>query len=322
MTTGFIALDIVSNGSRLWHTAGGTAANVAANMAFLGWRAAVAGTVGDDEAAVRLSNDLAACNVDIRCLDSREGIQTALVVHAISPSGHRFHFSCPVCGKRLPRFRPLPEKSVPAVLQAHPHPDVFFFDRASRGSIALAAAYKEAGKVIFFEPSRVGRADSFASAIELADVVKFSAQNEPTLESALAKWPDGQLRIQTLGPLGMRIGRNRRRVRALPAFPVAVADSAGAGDWATAGFLYALPHLDVRESSHEDLCTAAAYGQALAALSCRYPGARGLSEAMGRNAVRWRVTALMTGKQLTLPLPATSRVERHTRFCGGCLAAA
>jgi fructokinase len=245
-----------------------------------------------------------------------------LVVHAITPSGHRFHFSCPVCGKRLPRFRPLPRAAVPAVLETHPHPDVFFFDRATRGSIGLAAAYKASGKLIFFEPSRIGRADSFATAIELADVVKFSAQHEPELHSALARWPGGQLRIETLGPLGLRLGRDRSHLRALSAFPVSVADSAGAGDWATAGFLYALPHLDIHATSAEDLAAAGTFGQALGALSCRYPGARGLSEVMSRSAVRWRVAALMTGRRQRLPLPAASRGERHTRVCGGCLAAA
>src|SRR5215211_264130 len=65
--------------------------------------------------------------------------------------------------------------------------------------------------------------------------------------------------------------------RDLPAFSARVIDDGGAGDWMTAGFLAALPSLDPESLGEEQIASSLQMGQALAALSCAWPGARGMS---------------------------------------------
>jgi fructokinase len=322
LSTGFTALDIIVRGDEIWHAAGGTAANVAANLRFLGWEAALAGRVGDDETAVRLSNDLRSAGVDLTSLRSMQGARTAMVVHEITSTRHRFRFSCPECGRRLPRFRPIAERDAKDVLASHTRVDVFFFDRATRGAVALASAYRAMGALIFFEPSRVGYQQHFRAAVCAADIVKFSAERQSALDASLTLHRSGQLRIVTMGPLGLRLSLGTSRWTRLPAFPIEVTDSGGAGDWATAGFLSALPTVSYSELSLDDFRAAAEYGQALAALSCRYPGARGLSASVSSVSAARYARSILEGRSPRRTAPGRKSVRRVTSHCWGCFAAA
>src|SRR5438094_530879 len=90
LSMGFVALDVIIHGERLGHAAGGTAANVAANLAFFGWRSAVAGVVGDDPAGRHLVSDLSAAKVDVSDVRKSSGAQTPVVIHEILDHSHRF----------------------------------------------------------------------------------------------------------------------------------------------------------------------------------------------------------------------------------------
>lgn len=320
LSVGFTALDIILRDGGITHAAGGTAANVAANLAFLGWRSAIAGQVGDDEAAALLATDLRGASVDVTSLRSISGSRTAMVVHRISTGGHRFFFSCPECRRKLPRFRPLAMTDARATLQTWPRPDVYFFDRATPGAVTLATWYRAAGSLVVFEPSRVSYQQHFRAAVATADILKFSVEREASLSTALIPAPAGQLRIVTLGPMGLRFSLEHGNWVTLPAFPVDVVDSGGAGDWATAGLVFALSERSRANKRH--VREAATFGQALAAVSCRFPGARGLSLNLSRASVLHQVQAITAGRPVRIASPNVSLTEPLPRRCLGCLAVA
>ena len=91
-----------------------------------------------------------------------------------------------------------------------------------------------------------------------------------------------QLEIQTSGDEGLRfLLRDRRRAKTWVTFPlteVDVKDTAGAGDWTTAGLIYRLfgdGRETLRSLTRSNVSDALQYGQALAALNCEFEGARG-----------------------------------------------
>ena len=62
-------------------------------------------------------------------------------------------------------------------------------------------------------------------------------------------------------------------------------DTAGAGDWCTAGLLHALARrgaTGLKEATEKEIEDALRLGQALAAVKCRYEGARGVMYAMSK----------------------------------------
>src|SRR4051794_11309996 len=101
-------LDIVRTPTGLvGRHAGGTAANVAAILAFFGWDSTLAGQVGADHAGEQLVADLEAVGVRTDQLRRADDAQTARLVHDVRPDGHFFNYRCPECGSHFPRSRPL-----------------------------------------------------------------------------------------------------------------------------------------------------------------------------------------------------------------------
>jgi fructokinase len=97
--------------------------------------------------------------------------------------------------------------------------------------------------------------------------------------------------IQTLGGEGLRFKASDTpsgKWHLLPAFKVPqVRDTAGAGDWCTAGLLYALHSARMStELSTLAVATALRFGQALAALNCMHSGARGLAKDEARERLK------------------------------------
>src|SRR5207244_1094607 len=103
-----------------------------------------------------------------------------------------------------------------------------------------AASYSQAGALIVFEPSANSEPRLFEEAIEAADIVKYSEQRLAAIPRMRSK--KQRIEVQTLGAVGLRfrIGGSRGggTWRRLPAIAAgSVVDTAGAGDWCTAGFL-------------------------------------------------------------------------------------
>lgn len=319
LSAGFVALDVIIHDEHLGHAAGGTAANVAANLAFLGWRSSVAGVVGTDPAGRHLLADLSSAGVDVSRLKAMPDASTPVVIHEILTDTHRFRFGCPHCGRRFPRSRP-PSVDAAAELIEEAAPDVFFFDRVSAAALLIAEHVRGQGGLVVFEPATPGRKTYFVRAMGLAHLVKYSNERERVLGSLL-KPLARQVQVRTEGGSGAswRKGSGRWH-RSAPTADLAVVDAGGAGDWTTAAFLTSLGSLEPNAVLDQDLSSPLGVAQAVAALSCASVGARGLASDLTHDQVLAAVGELV-GQS---PPPGTRRSgparARRKALCGSCLA--
>jgi fructokinase len=159
--------------------------------------------------------------------------------------------------------------------------EVLFIDRVSPGSLSLARRASELGAIIYFEPSNHSEDKNYEALLQLATIVKYS--HDRIDELGLHGSSSVLMEIQTLGRGGIRfrskLGGLGRGWHHLQAEPVKnLVDTAGSGDWFSAGLIAALCSkgmLSLREARAEEILNAIAIGQALAAWNCGFVGARG-----------------------------------------------
>jgi sugar/nucleoside kinase (ribokinase family) len=283
---GLIALDVViSEGSEPEYFAGGTCGNVLAILGYLGWRCFPISRHRHDQASEIISGDLSKWGVDLSFLHLEPLADTPIVVERLEKdvSGipyHRFSFFCPGCNRRYPRFQPVPVKSLIDLSSKIKDSAVFFVDRVSASSLVAAKNAKENGAVVFFEPPSASDDKNFRSMLATASIIKYSHDRIDELEI-----PQGSvtLEIQTLGRGGLRfrtaLGDFRNHWHHLDAEPkTGLVDSAGAGDWLSAGLIHVLcksGSAGLLRSKRQTLLRAFTFGQSLAVWNCGFVGARG-----------------------------------------------
>lgn len=317
VSAGYMPLDIIDTDEGVWQRAGGTAGNVAAILAFLGWTSALAGRVGDDQAGLTLRSDLDRLSVDCSLIEIDENSLTNRLVHKVDSTGHHYRFTCPHCGQRLPRSRPLRLDQVESVIEAYPHPDTYFLDRANPATVLLAERYSRAGVTVVFEPSTPANATLLRRAIRAASVVKSSHEHGPDLVESYQGGRRDQLRVITEGARGARVRLAGGKWHRIGVFDTELVDAAGAGDWTTAGMLHKIV-------GNGGLTLAGAkegitYGHALAALNCAHPGARGLLEDRTRSSVQSLVSNLRRGNQVRPGFGKPAPVKPRSGACSWCL---
>jgi fructokinase len=201
-------------------------------------------------------------------------------------------------------FRPVPAAEVRNLASRLPPPRIFFFDLLSRGAVILARASAAAGALIVFEPSHAGFPELFHEALALAHVVKYAAERRPFLPRDIS-CPETLLEVETRGRAGLRyrgrvVGGGGRRWRHLPAFQVKqLRDTAGCGDWFTAGLLDRLGRAGrsgLERASRTEIAEGLRYGQALAAWNCGFTGAWGAFRASNPAECRSVVTRILAGQ--------------------------
>lgn len=337
--TGLIVLDITVSAISpapaypVW--TGGTCGNVLTILSFLGWSSHAIGRIGSDAAGTCLLRDLLDAGVDPGYLD-REEAGTPIILHRVSTDRrggvrHGYAFECPQCDRRYPSFRPVLVGRAENACDLVGASTVFFFDRVSRGILDLAAVARSNGAVVVFEPSAAGDEKQFVEAYELSDVVKYAHERRakfgPWLEKAATR-RRAPLEIETRSAEGLVFRlRNERRWHSRPAVTVPyLRDASGAGDWLTAGFLYAA----ARESTiaqvladADAIADALAVGEALAGFNCQFEGPRGAMYISAVDAgtqmlaaVDARVRRKLTSKTKRPPLQMTL-----TAICTACVAA-
>lgn len=320
VSAGYMPLDVIrTTAGAISRRAGGTAANVAAIMAFLGWDAVLAGQAGDDLAGDELVADLRDAGVHIDQVRRAAGMLTPRLVHHVRPDGHFFSYRCLDCDSRFPRSRPLTLEAAATCAQTHPRPTVFYFDRANPATLWLAEEYGGRGAIIVFEPSVPANSELLTRAAAVAHVIKHSDDRSVGgLDDLRVKPRPGQLRIVTHGAEGLELRVGTFRGRRFPAMATLAVDSGGAGDWTTAGFLARA--IEGGRLASDNLDEALRFGQALAAVSCAAVGARGLMGLTRGSVLRRSRTVLLHGGLTSQPrLPAPRELLRPAGACPSCL---
>lgn len=280
---GLVVLDVVYSPDAAAPScyAGGSCCNVLTILAWLGWRSLPVAHLGDDSYAGRIVRDMSLFGVDSSFVETDPLVDTPRIVQRMlggpPPPRHGFFFRCEH-GRRLPRWRAPGRAGREAAMGGAPSPDVLYFDRATAGALDMARRCQRAGALVVFEPPAPPKSAVGRECAQLADVVKACRGGDGSLPDP---WPArGQLRIATMSEEGLeyeaRLGERAVSGR-LPAVRTEpIVDTSGAGDWLTAGFLHMLPAGGrPAGASRRSLERALRFGQSLAAINCRYAGARG-----------------------------------------------
>ena len=332
--TGLIALDLVIGPDpdapvRSW--AGGTCGNVLSILAYLGWDAYPIARMNHDVASERVRADMLRWGVHLDWANCAPTAHTPMIVQEIrrrrdGRTDHRFSWSCPRCGTWLPPFKAITAGAAEKVKPALAGASVFFLDRLSRGTLALAAEMSAHGALVVFEPSSKSSDKLLAEAIALAHVVKYANDRLAELSDTMTASSSVLLEVQTLGEQGLkyrhRLGRGVTDWIDLKAIPAPqLADSCGSGDWCTAGLI-----AKAAVGGREGFCRAGArgvraalrYGQALAAWNCAFEGARGGMYAVSPKAFKRQVSSLLSGRSDGVNSASAGRVPTQDVACPAC----
>lgn len=310
--TGLVALDVVyglGDTQQPFVAAGGTCGNVLAALAYLGWSAYPVARLASDGSGEVVRLDFARWGVRLDFVGLPPTTGTPVIVQRIRRDAegrisHKFSLSCRECGRWLPTYQAVSAAVVDATLPKLPLPEVCFVDRASAGAVRLAEWAAAQGALVYVEPSGRSTPELLGRLIACAHVLKYSADHAELVARARSSAP-GQgakpvLEIETLGNAGLRYRlagvRGWQRSAALPVHRLA--DSAGAGDWCTAGVLHALGQGGATAFEHAPLDVieeGLKFGQALSAWTCGFEGARGGMYAGSEHQFRAAVSGLLAG---------------------------
>lgn len=323
--TGFVAMDIVEGEAETFAAAGGSCGNVMALLAFMGWRTQPVARLGPDDAGSYVKEELKRLGVDTKHIKCAAGIQTPVVIQRFVQSSdgertHRFSLTCPDCGGWLPRYRPTTIKHATEVIEMDCVPNVLFFDRVSPCALKLSEWAREAGSLVVFEPSSIGDERQFQKAVDASHVLKYSHDRLGHLPD-LAKVSGPKIIVETHGAEGLRV-RWRSRWSTLPAIAAnRVVDAAGSGDWCTAALIHSIGEggsKALESLSKGRLDYGLRLGQALAAINCRYEGARGAMDQLGLE----RLNAILSNsfEDITcLDMPSTAPdTVPPAKLCRSC----
>jgi sugar/nucleoside kinase (ribokinase family) len=337
--TGLIALDVVIPNDLtvdLQLCAGGTCGNVMTALAFLGWRSYPIARLGADGAAKRITDDLRQWDVNLDFVTCDDDGSTPVVVQRIRKNGtgepiHSFSRKCPNCGAILPWYKAVRAVDVADLSLRLPEPQVFFFDRTSRGALLLAASARNRGAIVVFEPSASSDPKLLAEASSLAHIVKVSSSRLAGNEGVLS-CTEPKIVIETRGSAGLRFRcgatggkRNGQKWHNMPPIPVkSPRDTAGAGDWCTAGIIYMLGAIGAKglqDATLAEVRQALRVGQAMAAWTCGFDGARGGMYVVENGDFEKRICGLLVGQSELTTNAKQSTVathQRHVFLCESC----
>ena len=310
---GLLTLDLVFNQEspgRYQVRSGGSCGNVLTILAYMGWESRPVARIGRDEGGEIVLKDMAGFGVDTGFVVQEEAASTPAILHAIKKSSedsrtHSYSLHCPQCGSYLLRYRAISGAMAGTVAEQVPEAAVFYFDRLSRGTLNLANHFREHGAFIVFEPSAVTDEKLFGEAAAVAHLLKYSVERLPDI-AHLAGGANIPLEVQTLGPEGLRYrwhkgSSDRQLWRFMPSYPVIdMIDEAGAGDWCTAGLINSLGQKGATsfwEAEPEELEESLRLGQAMAAVNCNFPSARGAMYSLLPSEMNSTAIELIEGKR-------------------------
>jgi fructokinase len=231
----------------------------------------------------------------------------------------------------LPWYKAVRAVDVTNIASRLPEPQVFFFDRTSRGALSLANHARNQGAIILFEPSASSDPKLLGEALGLAHIVKVSSDRLAGNEGVLT-CTKPRIVIETRGSAGLRLRcgdlggkRDGRKWHNIPPIPAKLLrDTAGAGDWCTAGIIYMLGAMGANgldNATFAEIRQAVQVGQAMASWTCGFDGARGGVYVVKRDGFQESIAGLMAGQMELMAnakqLSAGTR-QRHVFVCESC----
>lgn len=322
--TGLIALDVILNGKPSTPAklcAGGSCGNVLSILSFLGWQSKPIGRLAENKASEKLFNDFLNFNVSTALITTSDDGNTPIIIHRIlkdkdgNPK-HKFEFRNPVTNAWLPMYKPVLASSVESLTFKQPDSNAFYFDRVSRATINLAKYYKSKGALVIFEPSSYKEDKQFIECLEVAHIVKFSSDRIKNY-SILNPTPVADLEIETLGSEGLKYRLKsdlQSDWKVISSFEFSnIKDSAGAGDWCTAGIINELGFDGINSFNKADRNTiekALLIGQVFGGLNCNYDGARGIMYNISYSSFIETAKAVLN--KTPIPFPQNSHIEIPT----------
>ena len=289
---GYVACDVTVRDAMVAYSAGGTSANVSANLAVLGWQVKLHARLGVDTAGRLIQDDLNNDGVELSGARIDPDVSTPVVIIEPNSRVPKYKFKCPHCGTPYARHRPARE-----VDDSVPHDiDVVFIDRTSTTSIQVAEQARDMGKTVFFEPNGLGSPRMFERLISAAHLVKFSYDRATDFWPFLANASAEQVQICTLGKEGFAIRHPFGDWLRFAAPVTTAVDTVGAGDMFTAALLDIW--LDLRSSNTprmDEIVDAAVEAQWFAVAQVKRPGARGLTRGRSRDEVLAEVKSVRAG---------------------------
>lgn len=287
--TGLLALDMIINGNNHpTFKAGGSFGNVITILSYLGWDSYPIARLGNDDVATKIKNDLEYFNVNLNYISSENSTKTPIIIEKLYVDKfkipkHSFRLSCPKCNSWLPRYKSILLKQVEKLLPKIPDASVFYFDRLAPGVLKLAEEYNKRGALIIFEPSKISDEKLLSKCLKICHILKYQdgamKRHEKLIETTSIP-----LEIETHGSKGLRYRFITKKLTYskwfhLRAYDVGeIKDTVGAGDWCTAGLIQMLGQngsSSFFKLGQKDYLKALQFGQALAALTCKFVGPRG-----------------------------------------------
>lgn len=291
LATGLVCLDIIKQPNSTQYLSGGSCCNVVSALSFLGWESKVITSHFSDEAGSIINENFK--QIGVKQLETRHHSPTPRIVEQLYDANgnrnHQFLLVCPQCGSKLPKAKQIDVRDAMEIPRNFITANVFYSDRSSAGIRFLKDVLSKDGSWIVYEPNTARNLSTFINEALTSHIVKFSGEKVglSTSELLRSKATTGVtiLIIRTLGKDGLVFTyRNKNNKMSdwihIDAQPtIELVDSAGAGDWCTAGLLFNLIANNKKNRSwltKDEVVAALQFGQALSAISCAFVGAQGL----------------------------------------------
>lgn len=174
-------------------------------------------------------------------------------------------------------------KQVNELIPKLPNASVFYLDRLAPAVLKLAEYYSKRGALIVLEPANISSIKLFTKRLKICHILKYNKGTLNGLEE-LVESSIPPLEIETLGSDGLRYrfkngSANVSEWSHLKTYDVGeIKDTAGAGDWCTAGLIHVLGQYGSNgffKLGRQDYIKALKFSQALAAFGCKFEGPRG-----------------------------------------------